>query len=206
MLYKHVSGEPAPPPSVSVDADGLSLVATWSEPFSLKGEQLSYVVSITNTATRAQEEVNVSTTRFVLSEPIGERDCAEYQFTVFSRNSISRSQIGVTERIHIPTSNWCEVYACYVHASVCVWTTVYCGLCLSLFGHSFGNFLFFIFVYNSRSCSELNCLNCSVLFLIWGLCKMARSDLILVFSFNLIAGKICLLFVVWGAFIQIGPF
>ena len=120
MLYKHVSGEPAPPPSVSVDADGLSLVATWSEPFSLKGEQLSYVVSITNTATRAQEEVNVSTTRFVLSEPIGERDCAEYQFTVFSMNSFSPSQIGVTERIHIPTSN-CKVCACYVHASVCMY-------------------------------------------------------------------------------------
>ena len=126
MLYKNISGEPAPPPSVTVDADGLSLVATWSEPFSLKGEQLSYVVSITNTATRAQEEFNVSTTRFVLSEPIGERDCAEYQFTVFSRNSYSSSQIGVTERIHIPTSNWCEVCAYYVHASVCILCTCQC--------------------------------------------------------------------------------
>ena len=144
MLYKHVSGEPAPPPSVSVDADGLSLVATWSEPFSLTGEQLSYVVSITNIATRAQEEVAVNTTRFILSEPIGERDCAEYQFTVFSRNSFSRSQIGVTERIHIPTSNYdvkC-VHVMYTPVCVCVWTTVYCGLCLSLLSYSFGTFLF----------------------------------------------------------------
>ena len=90
---------------MSVDADGLTLVASWGEPFSLEGEELSYVVSITNTATGAQTEVNVTTTRYVLREPIGERDCAEYEFTVFSENSYSRSQSGVTGRNHIPTGN-----------------------------------------------------------------------------------------------------
>ena len=92
---------------MSVDADGLTLVASWGEPFSLEGEELSYVVSITNTATGAQTEVNVNTTRYVLHEPIGEisRNCAEYKFTVFSKNSYSRSQNGVTGRNHIPTGN-----------------------------------------------------------------------------------------------------
>ena len=90
---------------MSVDADGLTLVASWDEPFSLEGEELSYVVSITNTVTGAQTEVNVNTTRHVLHEPIGERDCAEYEFTVFSNNSYSRNQNGVTGRNHIPTGN-----------------------------------------------------------------------------------------------------
>ena len=91
------SGEPNPLHDVSVYADGFTLVASWDEPFSLEGEELSYVVYITNTATGAQTEVNVTTTRFVLLE----RDCAEYEFTVFSKNSYSRSQNGVTGRDRI---------------------------------------------------------------------------------------------------------
>ena len=104
-LHAQISGEPNPPHDISVDADGLTLVASWDEPFSLEGEELSYAVSITNTATGAQREVNVTTTRYVLHEPIGERDCAEYEFTVFSKNNYSKSRNGVTGRDHIPTGN-----------------------------------------------------------------------------------------------------
>ena len=107
--FTNISGEPNPPSDASVRPDGARLVATWSEPFSLEGEQLSYVIFITNTVTGAQKEVTVNTTRYVLSEPIGERDCAEYQFTVFSKNSFSKSQSGVTGRNYIPTGNYVHV-------------------------------------------------------------------------------------------------
>ena len=84
----------------------MNLVATWSEPFSLEGEELSYIVSIMNVVTGDQKEVTVNTTNYVLSEVMGERDCAEYHFTVFSRNSFSTSQNGVTGVNYIPTSNY----------------------------------------------------------------------------------------------------
>ena len=106
--------EPNPPGDLNITVEGLSLVATWSEPFSLQGEELSYVITITNTDSGVQDEVAINTTRYVLSEPIGERDCAEYQFTVFSKNSFSKSQNGTTGRNYIPTSN-------YV---MCVWVYV----------------------------------------------------------------------------------
>lgn len=97
--------EPNPPVDMNITVEELSLIATWNEPFTLEGEELLYIVTITNTASGVQEEVTVNTTRYAFSKSFGERDCAEYQFTVFSRNSYSSSQIGVTERIHIPTSN-----------------------------------------------------------------------------------------------------
>ena len=77
-------------------------MATWSEPFSLQGEELSYVITVTNTASEIQDEVTVNTTRYVLSEPIGERDCAEYQFTVFSKNDYSISMTSVDGWKNIP--------------------------------------------------------------------------------------------------------
>ena len=84
--------------------DGLNLVATWNEPFALDGEELSYVISITNTASGVQNEVTaVNTSRYVLIEPIGERDCAEYQFVVFSENVYSRSKTNISGLGHIPT-------------------------------------------------------------------------------------------------------
>jgi hypothetical protein len=86
-----------------VGADGLALVATWEEPFSLEGEDLSYVITIMNNGNVVQNGVTVNTTTYVLSEPIGERDCSEYQFTVFSRNSFGKSQTGMTGVANIPT-------------------------------------------------------------------------------------------------------
>ena len=99
-------GEPNPPTDINVEQNGMNLVATWSEPFSLEGEQLSYIVSIMNVVTGDQKEVTVNTTNYVLSEVMGERDCAEYHFTVFSRNGFSTSQNGVTGMNYIPTSNY----------------------------------------------------------------------------------------------------
>ena len=78
-------------------------MATWSEPFSLEGEELSYIVSITNTASGIQYEVTVNSTTYV-SEPIEERDCAKYiRFTIFSNNSYSKSRSGVSGLKNIPT-------------------------------------------------------------------------------------------------------
>ena len=84
--------------------DGLNLVVTWNEPFSLDGEELSYVIYVINTASGVQKEVTVvNISRYVLIEPIGERDCAEYQFVVFSDNDYSRSKTNISEQEHIPT-------------------------------------------------------------------------------------------------------
>ena len=97
--------EPNPPVDLNITVESLSLVATWNEPFSLKGEELSYVVSIINTASGIQEEATVNSTRYALSvdEPIGERHCAKYIFTVFSNNSYSKSKSGVSGLKNIPT-------------------------------------------------------------------------------------------------------
>ena len=104
MTILYNIAEPNRPVGLNTTVDGLNLVATWSEPFSLDGEELSYVISITNTASGYQKEVITgNTSRYVLIEPIGERDCAEYQFVVFSENGYSRSKTNITGRKHIPT-------------------------------------------------------------------------------------------------------
>ena len=101
-LIAHTA-EPNPPANLNITSDDLNLVLTWREPFSLKGEELFYVVSITNTASGIQKEVTVNTSKYVLTEPIGKRDCAEYVFTIFSRNGFSKSRNAITGRKNIPT-------------------------------------------------------------------------------------------------------
>ena len=102
LHYTHTA-EPNAPTDLNIAVDGLNLVVTWKEPFSLEGEELSYVLSITNTASGVQIEVAVNTSRYVFTELIGERDCAEYQFTVFSMNSYSESNEFTSGRKNIPT-------------------------------------------------------------------------------------------------------
>ena len=87
--------------------DGLSLVVTWSESFSLQGEELSYVIFITGSDKLIRnDEVNVNETeyKYVFSEPVGEMDCTQYiMFTAFSENGYSRSKANVSEWKNIPT-------------------------------------------------------------------------------------------------------
>ena len=97
--------EPNPQVDLSISVDGLSLVAVWNKPFSLKGEVVSYVIFITNKASGVQEEVKTNTTTYILSEPIGERDCAEYMFTIFSNNSYSTSTTNISGYETFPTGN-----------------------------------------------------------------------------------------------------
>ena len=80
-------------------------MAIWSKSFCLKGEKLSYIIAIMNTANGVQEEVTVNSTKYTFSveEPIRERDCAVYMFTVFSNNSYSKSSTGVSGYENIPT-------------------------------------------------------------------------------------------------------
>ena len=77
-------------------------MATWSEPFTLEGEELSYVITITDTASGVQDEVAINTTRYVLSELRREGVCAEFQFTVVSKNDYSISMTNVSEWKNIP--------------------------------------------------------------------------------------------------------
>ena len=91
--------------------DGLSLVATWSEPFSLQGEELSYVIFITGSGNLMQNfSVNETEYEYFFSEPIEEMDCIQYiMFTVFSENEYSRSIANVSERNSksVPTGIYC---------------------------------------------------------------------------------------------------
>ena len=79
---------------MNITVKELSLVATWNQPlnFTLEGEELSYVVTIINTASGIQE-VTVNTTIYAFSESFGERHCAEYRFTVFSENDYLFSKL-----------------------------------------------------------------------------------------------------------------
>ena len=86
--------------------DGLSLIATWTEPFSIEGEDISYDVSVVNRATGATDEITVETPRYVLADPIDTRDCAEYDISVVSRNGYSTSSTGVRGIQNIPTGNF----------------------------------------------------------------------------------------------------
>ena len=89
-------------------------MAIWSKPFSLEGEELSYIITIMNTANGVQEETTVNSTiyAFSVNEPIGERDCAVYMFTVFSNNSFSKSSTGVSGYENIPTGTTCIIGTC----------------------------------------------------------------------------------------------
>ena len=82
------------------------------EPFSLEGEDLSYVITIMNRSNVVEDGVT-DTTRYVLSEPIGERDCSEYTFTVFSENSFSKSRKATTGRANFPK---CRLNRAFSHS------------------------------------------------------------------------------------------
>ena len=105
-LYSSNSAEPNTPTDLNITMDGLNLLATWREPFSLEGEELSYVIFITNIASDAQDNVIVNTTRYALTQPFGERECEEYQFTIFSKNDYSISSSSVNGSKKIPTGKW----------------------------------------------------------------------------------------------------
>ena len=101
--------EPNPPVDLNITVEGLILVVFWSKPFSLEGEELSYIITITNKANGVQEEAVVNSTiyTFSINEPIRERDCEVYMFTVFSNNSYSKSSTGVSSYENIPTGTTC---------------------------------------------------------------------------------------------------
>ena len=63
------------------------------------------MVFISNRKSRVIQEVYVHSTRYVFNEleSFGVRNCAEYDFTVFSKNLYSLSLNGVSGRRIIPT-------------------------------------------------------------------------------------------------------
>ena len=97
------TAKPYPPSNLEIEVDGLNLVVKWTEPFSLEGEHLFYVILITNTGTRMHEEVNATMSRYIFTKPINELDCAEYEFRVYSRNDYSKSTNASSGRKNIPT-------------------------------------------------------------------------------------------------------
>ena len=79
----------------------------WNEPFSLEGEELSYVISITNRAGGMAKEVIVNTANYILTmqDDYGQGNCAQYLFTIFSKNGYSRSSNAVSSRKEFPAGN-----------------------------------------------------------------------------------------------------
>ncbi len=104
-----IVGEPYPPYDLTILVNGLSLVAMWSEPFTLRGEELSYVITITPLDLVAiggmVEEVIVNATNYTLTRQNGQHDCVEYQFTVYSKNGYSRSSNAVSRSERFPAGN-----------------------------------------------------------------------------------------------------
>ena len=83
--------------------DGLNLVATWTEPFSLEGEEIFYIVSVTNKDTGSTAvNVTLNETTYIFMKPLGAKNCEEYLFTVFSKNDFSKSITAVVDVRHIP--------------------------------------------------------------------------------------------------------
>ena len=97
--------EPYPPTELEIKENGSKLVATWTEPFSLQGEDITYTVIITNMINHTYEET-VNVTRYMLTESYGERDCTQYRFSIFSRNGYSSSKTGINGTKAIPTGNF----------------------------------------------------------------------------------------------------
>ena len=101
------TAEPYPPSNLKLDVDGSTLVATWTEPFSLEGVEISYVLSVTNTVTGANQTIVVNITNYTFTNSFsgGVSDCTEYSFKVYSRNDYSDSESGIREKKAIPTGN-----------------------------------------------------------------------------------------------------
>ena len=90
-----IAAKPYPPYDLIINVKGLSLVARWSEPFSLQGEELSYIISING----MDEGVTVNMANYTLT---GLQDCTLYQVTIYSKNAFSKSTNGVSRRENFP--------------------------------------------------------------------------------------------------------
>ena len=97
------TAEPRPPSNFNLKVNGLNLVVSWTKPFSFEGDELSYVVSITNIATGSIEEITLNMTRYDFEQPTDSHDCVEYQFAVFSKNDFSKSNTSINGTEYIPT-------------------------------------------------------------------------------------------------------
>ena len=100
----YTTAEPHPPSNLVIEVDGPNLVATWTEPFSLEREEISYVVTVTNKdigATAVKITINVTT--YIFMKPFDAHNCEEYLFTVFSRNDFSESITAVKKTARILT-------------------------------------------------------------------------------------------------------
>ena len=104
-MHGIIVGEPYPPYNLAILVNGLSLVAMWSEPFALRGEELSYIITIAPLVHGTVKEVIVNSTNYTLTKQSEQRDCVQYQFTVYSRNGYSRSSNAVSGREVFPAGN-----------------------------------------------------------------------------------------------------
>ena len=96
-----------PPYDLTFLVNGLSLVAMWSEPFALRGEELSYIITIAPLVGGMVKEVIVNSTNYMytLTKQNEQCDCVQYQFTIYSRNGYSRSSNAVSHREEFPAGN-----------------------------------------------------------------------------------------------------
>ena len=98
-------------------------MATWSQPFSLQGEELSYAISVTNLDSGMVKEVIVNTASYTLTEQDhGQHNCAQYQFTIFSRNGYSRSSNAVSGRKEFPAGDYQlpHIPICHGHNNIII--------------------------------------------------------------------------------------
>ena len=106
-MHGKIVGEPYLPSDLTILVNGLNLVAMWNQPFALRGEELSYVITIAplNLIGGTVKEVIVNSTNYTLTKQDEQRDCIQYQFTVYSKNGYSRSSNAVSRSEVFPAGN-----------------------------------------------------------------------------------------------------
>ena len=102
ILHGKIVGEPYLPSDLTIRVNGLSLVAMWNQPFALRGEELSYVITI---SPLTMKEVIINSTNYTLTKQDEQRDCIQYQFTVYSKNGYSMSSNAVSRSEVFPAGN-----------------------------------------------------------------------------------------------------
>ena len=105
ILHGKIIGEPYVPSDLTIRVNGLSLVAMWNQPFAVRGEELLYVITIAPLVGGMVMEDTVNSTNYTLTKQDEQRDCIQYQFTVYSKNSYSRSSNAVSHREVFPAGN-----------------------------------------------------------------------------------------------------
>ena len=102
-FYTHTAS-PSPPSELTISQSGLDLDLSWEAPFSLEGENITYIVRATNTGTGVTTDRTTVTPQLVFGEFLEDHDCSTYEFSVYSVNLFGQSHESIDAIYRMPTS------------------------------------------------------------------------------------------------------